>query len=492
MNIIPTIGLEIHIELNTLSKMFCSCPNDSDTKEPNSLVCPVCMGHPGTLPVPNEEAVRKVLKAGKALYCTIPERSKFDRKNYFYPDLPKGYQISQYDMPLCQGGHLDIFSGEKRIRLERIHLEEDTGKLLHEEEGSSLVDFNRAGVPLMELVTKPDIRSSQEAVAFAKELQLLFQYIDISAADMEKGNMRLEANISVSQEEGKLGTKVEVKNLNSFRALGEAIDYEIKRHSMFLSEGEKIVQETRGWDSNSKKTLSQREKEEAKDYRYFPDPDIPPLRVGTPEYLATISLPELPEQKRARFLEEYGLDGEVREIFIVRRDLARYYEKVMSELRNWIKLKRFERSVEDKEFLELARICANYLTGDLLGMLQDISVESEHFQITPENFAEFVSLRHEGTLSSKTAKIVLEKMFLSGADPSHIIKEEGLQAVSDEKELERIVREILSQNEKAAEDFKKGKKNAVQFLLGKVMAETKGGADPDMTRELIVRLLSKE
>jgi aspartyl-tRNA(Asn)/glutamyl-tRNA(Gln) amidotransferase subunit B len=453
------------------------------------------MGHPGTLPLPNEEAIKKVLKAGKALKCTIPEYSKFDRKNYFYPDLPKGYQISQYDMPLCEGGELEIVAGGKKktVHLERIHLEEDTGKLFHAQGGEhSLVDFNRAGVPLMELVTKPNLHSAIEAVAFARELQLIFQYIDISDADMEKGNMRLEANISVSPNENELGTKVEVKNLNSFRALGEAIEYELKRHEMFLREGEKIVQETRGWNADEKKTYSQREKEEAKDYRYFPDPDIPPLHVGTQEYLSRITLPELPSQKRERFSQEYGIERETVELFITRRDLGSYYEKVMSELRNWIKEKRITPSIEEEEFHAISKLCANYATGDLLGLLGDLSVQSEHFQITPENFAEFVSLRYEDKMSSPIAKKVLEKMFLSGADPSHIIEEEGFSQISDEKELETIIQDILSKNAKAVEDFKKGKGNAMQFLVGQIMAKTKGSANPDKAREVLLRELSKE
>src|SRR3990167_1819131 len=310
MTYIPTIGLEIHAELKTQSKMFCSCKNDPAEQHPNINVCPICLAHPGTLPVANKDAINKVIRVGLALGCTISEHSKFDRKNYFYPDLPKGYQISQYDMPFCKGGKLTV--GEKDIYITRVHLEEDTGRLAHPVGAEySLVDFNRAGVPLMELVTEPDITSSQEASAFAQELQLILRYLGASDADMEKGQMRVEANISVRpQGQKKLGTKMEVKNLNSFRAVEGAIEYEIQRQTGALEQGDNIIQETRGWDDVKGTTYSQREKESAHDYRYFPEPDLPPFQFSKKEIESLeAQLPEFPQQRRKRLLEEYGLSG---------------------------------------------------------------------------------------------------------------------------------------------------------------------------------------
>ena len=302
----PTIGLEIHVELNTRSKMFCSCPNDPNEQHPNINVCPVCMGHPGVLPVINKEAVRKTIKVGVALNCQISTHSRFDRKSYFYPDLPKGYQISQFYIPLCQNGYLRI--NGRKIRIKEIHLEEDTGRLVHSsKDNCSLVDFNRAGVPLMELVTEPDLKSAKEARQFAQELQLILRYLGVSNADMEKGQMRVEANVSLGKE-GRLGTKVEIKNLNSFRSVERGIEYEIKRQKEILDSGKRVIQETRGWDEKQEVTESQREKEYAHDYRYFPEPDLPPLHIDS-VYLKGIKaeIPELPEERRKRFVREYAL-----------------------------------------------------------------------------------------------------------------------------------------------------------------------------------------
>ena len=483
----PVIGLEIHAELNTASKMFCSCRNDSVEAHPNVNVCPVCMGHPGTLPVINKEAVKKVIKTGLALNCRIPEHSKFDRKNYFYPDLPKGYQISQYDAPLCGEGYLDIGDG-KRVRITRVHLEEDTGRLIHAGE-HSLVDFNRAGVPLMELVTKPDIKSAQEAKKFAQELQLILRYLEVSNADMEKGEMRIEANISLGRE-GKMGTKVEVKNLNSFRTVERAIEYEIERQAGILESGEKVIQETRGWHDVKQITFSQRGKEEAHDYRYFPEPDLPPLRVGTSEYLDQIraEIPELPQQRRQRFIEEYKLGPKEAELFVSQKDLGEYYEKVVSELREWIK-EQEHRGLYRIEFEKLAKIAANYIVSDLLGLLKGASPAGKDFLISAEDFAELITLIYEGKISSKIAKTVLAEMLQTGADPHHIIEEKQLARVEGQGEIERIVKEAISQNGKAAEDYKKGKAAALQFLVGQVMAKTKGRVDPEAARQLLTKFL---
>jgi len=476
----PTIGLEVHIELNTKSKMFCSCLNSPDERHPNVNVCPICMGHPGVLPVINKEAVRKVIKTGLALNCQIPEYSKFDRKNYFYPDLPKGYQISQYDMPLSQKGFLDVEG--KKIRITRVHLEEDTGRLIHEKD-CSLVDFNRAGIPLMELVTEPDLRSAKESRKFAEGLHLILHYLDVSDADMEKGEMRVEVNISLSKKEGELGTKVEIKNLNSFRSVERAIEYEIKRQTEILGKKGKIIQETRGWDDIKGITVSQREKEEAHDYRYFPEPDLPPLhftKKETEEIKAEI--PELPQKRRERLAKEYQLDEKSVEIFVYNKNLGEYFEKVVSELPP--KLPR-------ENLFKLIKLASNYIITDLQGLLKGGSVTSRDFLITPENFAEFITLIHQGEISSKIAKTILAEMFSSGADPSHIIKEKGLAQITDEKEIEKIIKEVISKNKKAVEDYKKGKENAFQYLIGQIMAQTKGKANPQIVRSVLSKLLTK-
>jgi len=496
------VGLEVHVELDTKSKMFCSCLNDPDERHPNVNICPICLGHPGTLPVINQEAVRKVIRTGLALNCQIPEYSKFDRKNYFYPDLPKGYQISQYDMPLCKAGFLEIEG--KKIRITRVHLEEDTGRLVHEKD-YSLVDFNRAGIPLMELVTEPDITSAEEARRFAEELQLILRYLGVSDADMEKGQLRVEANVSLKLAR-KLGTKVEVKNLNSFRAVEKAIEYEIKRQTGVLKSGKKVIQETRGWDDIRRVTVGQREKEEAHDYRYFPEPDLPPLHI-VPKMIEEIQaeIPELPQQRRERFKKEYNLlDKEVAEalphlpprpsaieVLVFNKDLGEYFEKAMSELRNWVKEEEMKRKVGREEFLKLTKLCSNYMITDLQGLLKGASVVGEEFLITPENFAEFITLIYEGKISSKIAKIVLEEMFKTGADPSHIIEEKGLIQITDEAEIEKIIKEVILKNKKAVEDFKKGKENAFQFLVGQIMAQTKGKANPQLVNKILKQTLTK-
>ena len=496
----PTIGLECHIELKTKSKMFCSCLNDPNECHPNVLVCPICMGHPGVLPVINKEGVRKTIKTGLALNCQIPEYSKFDRKNYFYPDLPKGYQISQLYMPFCKTGFLEI--DNKKIRIREIHLEEDVGRLIHEKD-CSLVDFNRAGIPLMELVTEPDLNSAKEARKFAEELQLILRYLNVSGADMEKGEMRVEVNISLAQgskrKAQKLGTKVEIKNLNSFRAVEKSIDYEIKRQEKILKSGKKVIQETRGWldeatassrrvagarvDDVKGVTVSQREKEFAHDYRYFPEPDLPILHLGTPEYLNGIKaeIPELPQQKRKRLRREYELDEKSIELFVFNKDFGEYFEKVVSE---------FDPRLPHTKIFNLIKLATNYLITDLQGLLKGAQVSGEDFLITPEDFAQFITLIHDGKISSKIAKQVLSGMFKTGADPSHIIEEQGLIQITDTATIEKIVKEIISKNQKAIKDYKKGKENAFQFLIGKIMAQTKGKANPQIVKDILSKELT--
>jgi aspartyl-tRNA(Asn)/glutamyl-tRNA(Gln) amidotransferase subunit B len=487
----PTIGLEVHIELKTKTKMFCSCLNNPNESHPNVNVCPICLGHPGTLPVINQEAVRKVIKTGLALNCQIPEYSRFDRKNYFYPDLPKGYQISQEYMPLCRGGFLRI--DNKKIRIKNIHLEEDTGKLIHPAGTDySLVDFNRAGVPLMELATEPDLSSAKEARGFAGELHLIMHYLDISDADMEKGEMRVEVNISLSKKEGQLGTKVEIKNLNSFRAVERATEYEIQRQTELLESGKKIIQETRGWDDIKDKTVSQREKEFAQDYRYFPEPDLPPLYFTKKEIdEIRAEIPELPQNRRERLKREYELEEKSIKVFVYNKDLGEYFEKAMSELRNWVKEIELKRRIKRDEFFKLAKFCSNYLITDLQGLLKGASVIGEDFLITPENFAEFITLIYEEKISSKIAKQVLSEMFSTGKDPSHIIEEKGLTQMTDAAEIKKIIKEVISNNQKAVEDFKSGKANAFQYLIGQIMAKTRGKASPQLVSKILKETLTK-
>lgn len=481
----PTIGLEIHAELKTNSKMFCGCKNDPDEKRPNYNICPVCTAQPGSLPVANEEAIKKVIKTGLALNCNIAENSKFDRKNYFYPDLPKGYQISQYDQPLCAGGYLDI-NGHK-IRITRIHLEEDTGSLMHPEGADySLVNLNRAGVPLMELVTEPDITSGKEAREFAEELQIIFKYLGVSDADMEKGQMRVEVNISISK--GKtLGTKVEIKNLNSFKVVEKAVDFEIKRQEEVLESGKKVVQETRGWHDKKEITFSQREKEEAHDYRYFPEPDLPLMHFdkGYVEEIK-LSMPELPEQKRERFKKEFGLDEATVEFFVANKDLSEYFEKVVSEFEEWT-----EEEEKGQAHIKASKLVANYLISDVKGLLGSKEFVEKEFKITPENFAEFIKMIYRGEISSKIAKTVLLEMFNTGADPSDIIEQKDLSQTTDLGEIEKIVKDVISKNPKAVEDFKAGKQQAAQFLVGQVMAQSRGKAKPETVREILLKLLTK-
>jgi len=491
----PTIGLEIHAILKTRTKMFCDTPNPAmlgaEEQEPNKFTCPVCMGHPGCLPAINKEAVKLVIKTGLALGGTINKITKFDRKNYFYPDLPKGYQISQYDQPLVLGGEL------RKVHIRRIHLEEDAGRLLHDiaadQRGSSaeqrgkiqresapgqrgsasFVDYNRAGVPLMELVTEPDLRSGEETVEFARELQRILRALKVSDADMEKGQMRIEANVSLD-----MGPKVELKNINSFKAVGSAIAYEIKRQAEILDGGGTVVHETRGWDDGGQKTYSQRSKEEAHDYRYFPEPDLPPL--DTSEFdieLLRKELPEMPAEKKERLKREFGLSDKQADIFIDEPSLSDFFEAAVSEL------KEMDPKADPTTIY-------NYLTTDLKGLMSEKGEELRDIKIDPEHLAHLAFLIGSGKIMSRQAKDILAKMYVSGEDAEDIMMAEGLETVSDEGEILKTVREIIAENPKAAEDYKKGKEASLQFLVGKAMAKLRGRGDPGRLRQLFKKELS--
>jgi len=472
----PVIGLEIHTELKTKTKMFCACKNDPDEHHPNFNICPICTGQPGTLPVINREAVDHVIKVGLALKSKIPETTKWDRKNYFYPDLPKGYQISQYDKPICLGGELN------KIKITRVHLEEDTGRLVHFGHiGHSLVDFNRAGVPLMELVTEPDFTSGEEASAFAQELQLILRYLGVSDADMEKGQMRVEANFSLRPIGSKeLGTKVEIKNLNSFKAVRDAIDFEIERQTKILERDEKITQQTRGWNESKGETFLQRTKEESHDYRYFPEPDLPSMRTNI-ELIKEIEagLPELPSGKRKRFKSEYGLADSQINILVNNKKLAGFFENVVSELQE----------LEGGDKKKLVVLSANYILGDFLGLLNEASAEVDDARITAEDFAELIRLVYKKTITTSTAKEVLKEMWATGKDPSNIIDEKDLGQVQDAGKLEKVAEKIISENQPAVADYKKGKEASLQFLIGQVMRETRGKASPGVIKDILTKLL---
>ncbi len=496
-----TVGLEVHAELRTKTKMFCSCKNDPDEKHPNINICPVCMGHPGTLPAANEEAIRQVQRVGLALGSDIRKSSHFDRKNYFYPDIPKGYQISQYKDPLVLGGTL------RGVRITRVHLEEDTARSQHiggsdgKSERASLVDFNRAGVPLMELVTEPDITSAKQAREFAQELQLVFQYLGASEANMEKGEMRCEANISVAKATGApngglvakiLGTKVEVKNLNSFRSVEGAIEFEFERQVKLLEDGGKVVQETRGWDENKEITFSQRSKESAHDYRYFPEPDLPPMEFSE-EYIEGLraTIPELPAQKRKRIAEEYKLEQIAVDILIRDRALAAFWEKMASELKEWLSgktpgVESLETPGVEEESYKLA---ANYFTSDLLGLMKEKEIPASELLVEPENFAELVKMIQKKEITSRVAKDVLRHMVEVGGDPSSIVESKGLKQMSDTSGLDAIAKKIIDANPNAVADYKKGKTQALQFLVGQVMKETKGAANPETIRSILTKLI---
>lgn len=464
-----TIGLEIHAELKTNSKMFCGCKNDPDEKIPNTNICPVCMAHPGTLPVINKEAVKSVIKVGLALNANIADFTEFDRKNYFYPDIPKSYQISQYKHPIVSGGELN------GVKITRVHLEEDTATSKHDRGDFSLIDFNRAGVPLMELVTEPVIHSAKEAGDFGRELQLLLKYLGVSDANMEKGQMRVELNISVSDDPNKFGTKVEVKNINSFKSVERAAEYETKRMIELLEkgEGDKIVQETRGWDETKQSTFSQRIKENANDYRYFPDPDLPKLFLSEIFDIEKLKneLPELPSAKRLRYKNDYGIKDEDLESYITDQELGLWFEQVANTLKNNDKIK----------------IASNYITSDYLG-LKKTNLEIK--LPDAKNFSELIEMVSEGKISSRVAKDILAMIVIEDNSPMAIAEAKDLLQKNDEGALKEIIQKIIDSNPSIVETYRGGKENAIMSLVGQVMKETKGSANPALVQKLLKELIA--
>ena len=476
------IGLEVHSQLLTASKMFCRCPADYANAAPNTHCCPICMGFPGVLPVINEQAVDYMMMTALALHCEIPDFSKFDRKNYFYPDLPKGYQISQYDRPLSQNGYLTInlHGAEKRIGITRVHLEEDTGRLAHiNEDGDSysLVDLNRAGVPLMEIVSEPDMRSPEEARLYMEKLRSILVYLGVSSGKMEEAALRCDANISVRPRgQQEFGVKTEIKNMNSFRAVERALTYEAQRQIEELKAGRTIVQSTRGWIEDRGVTVLQRVKENSDDYRYFPEPDLPPLVISR-EWVEGLRarLPELPDAARERLERDYGLSSYDAEQLTAERALASYFEAALKA------------GKPDKGGDQAARAkaVANWMLGDLRRLLNAASLDIAESKVSPAGLAELLDMMDAGTISGKQAKDVLEKAFASGQSPKAVVEAEGISQLSDTGELESIVESVIAENPKAVEDFHSGKASAVQFLMGQVMKRTKGRARPDVVIPLL-------
>ena len=496
--------------------MFCSCKNMADNDPPNTAICPICTAQPGTLPVANRVAIEKGVRMALALNCTIPSFCKFDRKNYFYPDLPKGYQISQYDQPISIQGSVEFDAPSKegtyrkKVRITRLHLEEDAGKLLHGANKESFVDFNRCGSPLMEIVTEPDFRFPSEAKAFLQELQRIARYVGVSEADMEKGHMRCDANISMREvkeqragndepewitDYSTLGPKTEVKNMNSFKSVERALEYEIQRQTKLWNEGTPVnFQSTRGWDDAKGITLEQRRKEEAHDYRYFPEPDLPPFTF-TAEAVEQIrlALPELPDAKRERFRREYGFTTADASLFCDNNALANFVEEVMSELTTWIQ----DHTGDSEEAAlqartKLSKLASGWIGSKLLGVLNDQGLTLQTMKVSAENLAELITMIAAGRLNSTNAVQLLTHMVTSGGDPSQILEEQGLSQVSDEGALGSTITEVITENAKVVEDVKGGKGSALQFLVGQVMKKTKGRANPEVVHQLLKNALGIE
>ena len=470
------IGLEVHAQLQTNTKIFCGCETRFG-EEANTRTCPVCIGMPGVLPVLNKKAVEYIVKTGLATHCTVSPYSRFARKNYFYPDLPKGYQISQYELPVCERGYVEIVvDGKiKRIGLTRIHLEEDAGKNLHQaESGASLVDLNRAGTPLMEIVSEPDIRTAEEASEYLKKLRSILRYIEVSDADMEKGNFRCDANVSIRPVGStEFGTRAEVKNVNSFKYVQKALEYEIKRQAQILDEGGKVIQETRLYDSSKGVTFSMRSKEEAHDYRYFPEPDLVPIVVAK-ETISDIAktIPELPDAKRDRFVKDYGVPEYDADMLTQSRALAAYFE-------------------ESVKLSGQPKVVSNWIMGELMRLLNGEGKEIEDCPIRPDRLAGMIKMINDGVISTKIAKTVFEEMYKTGKDAETVVKEQGLVQVSDTGAIEQIIAEVIKANPGQAADYKAGKEKLFGFFVGQVMKASKGKANPDLVNQLLKKKLSE-
>jgi len=471
----PVIGIEIHARINTKTKMFCRCSNEIFDERPNSHVCGICMGFPGMLPATNEEAVKKGIKAALAMKCKINEFSKFDRKSYFYPDLPKGFQISQYDKPISENGKITISfhnGATKDIGITRLHLEDDAGKLTHSDSGT-LVDFNRSGTPLMEIVSEPDLRSVEEASLYARQIQKIVRYVDSSDADMEKGQLRFDINVSLRPKgQEKFGTRAEVKNLNSFRSLEKALEYEIHRQTEVLKSGGTVVQETLGWDDAKEITVSQRGKEEAADYRYFPEPDIPPL-VITKKMVEELKkeIPELPDTKAKRYQDELGLPALDAHQLAESSELSAYFEKALKVSGN-------------------AKKTSNWILSELMAFLNANNLTISESKLSAENLGKLVKLIGDGVISGKIAKDIFTEVYIGNLDPEKVVEKKGLKVMSDSGELEKICKEVINKNPAIVADYKGGKEKAIGGLVGQVMGATKGSANPKMVNEILRKLLS--
>jgi len=470
------IGLEVHVQLQTDSKIFCSCSTTFGAP-PNTHTCPVCLGMPGVLPVLNRKVVEYAMKMALATNCRINRRFVFARKQYFYPDLPKGYQISQHELPIAENGsvEIDVNGSKRRIGITRIHMEEDAGKLVHDEARPiSYVDLNRTGVPLIEIVSEPDIRAPEEAAEYLKSLREIVRYLEISDGNMEEGSLRCDANISLRPKgESRLGTKVELKNMNSFRHVQKALEYEIRRQSALLLDGQEIVQETRLWDVAKGVTLSMRSKEEAHDYRYFPDPDLVPIEIDQ-EWLESTraSLPELPSAKRERFQSQYGIPPYDAAILTSTKALADFFEESVTLYSN-------------------AKTVSNWIMGELTKLLNEHSKEIDETPVTPKHLADLLHLIDQGTISGKIGKAILAEVFTTGRSPEEIVEEKGLRQVSDAGELEAIVQEVLSRHPGEVEKYRAGKTKVMGFFVGQVRRETKGKANPKLVNELLLKKLNQ-
>ena len=470
------MGLEIHSELSTKTKIFCSCPTEFGG-EPNTHCCPVCMAMPGALPVLNEKVVEYAIKAGIATNCNIARYSKNDRKNYFYPDLPKAYQISQFDMPLCKNGYVEIETaeGKKKIGITRIHIEEDAGKLNHDEYGKgSFVDLNRAGVPLIEIVSEPDLRSVEEVDRYLKKVKSILEYIEVSDCKMQEGSFRADVNVSVRKKgETKLGTRTEMKNMSSFRAISNAIEYEIARQIQVIESGEKVEQETLRWDELQGQTFSMRDKEDAQDYRYFPEPDLGVIRI-TEEYIEKIKkeLPELPESRKARYVEEYKLPEYDANILTSSKYFSNLFEGAIQVCHN-------------------TKAVSNWIMSDIIGILNEKEIEPEKIPFSAEDLGELICLIDKGTISTSIAKKVLPEMFATQEKPSKIIEKNGWIQISDEGAIKEVVKKVLQENPQSIADYKAGKDRALGFLVGQAMKETRGKANPGMLNKMFLEELNQ-